>query len=144
MSWRKDQADRIDAMANVAPDTRPISRMENQFWKAATIPVEGTTIPEGWELWVDDDGNPIERPGALHPLIINRNDPRTPIGTYIQWAPRRMADPKARLVHYTYARCPECHGHGWRSRQTVTPSVHGISYKMTMEQCPCSRIVAIR
>lgn len=55
-----------------------------------------------------------------------------------------MTDPKAKLVHCTYARCPECHGLGWRNRQTVVPSEYGITYKMTMEQCPCSQIVAIR
>lgn len=89
MSWRKEQADRLDAMASPAPDTRPISRMKNPMWDTFVIPVSGSFIPKGWELWLDDEGNPVERAGALYPLIINRSDPRTPIGTYIQWVPAK-------------------------------------------------------
>lgn len=80
-------------MANAAPDTRPISRTENPMWRSATYQISGSEIPEGWEIWDDDQARAImARPDVIHPLIINRSDERAPIGMYIQWAPRVSDD----------------------------------------------------
>lgn len=62
-----------------------------QFWKPQQVagPMY-PYAPKGWEIWDDEQARAISaRPDVSHPLIINRSDPRTPIGTYIQWAPIR-------------------------------------------------------
>lgn len=90
MSWRKEQSDRIDRMCSLEPDVRPISRAETDPWHTWTIPIHEPEMPEGWELCTDEEAGAITaRPDLLHPLIINRSDPRAPIGMYIQWAPSK-------------------------------------------------------
>ena len=61
-----------------------------QFWKPRKVfgPLV-PYLPKGWELWDDEQARAImARPDVIYPLIINRSDEPTAIGTYIQWAPR--------------------------------------------------------
>lgn len=51
----------------------------------------GSNIPDGWEfLTEEEEASIISRPDGEYRLLINRSDPRAPIGMYIQWAPRGM------------------------------------------------------